>query len=65
MAKSRLFHTLVIVGASLTGVAAPTAVVATTAVLAGCDDDQEPIGIIDMGIPSGDLSKAPDLSHPG
>ena len=70
MKKTRLFHTLVLVGASLTGGAVAATATVSVAMISGCDaNDMLPgnypdIGVPrDMGIPN-DLSAVPDLLPP-
>jgi hypothetical protein len=56
MLPTRLFHTLIICGAALTGGAVGTAVIATT--VAGCSDEQaasDAAVVHDMAVP--DLSR--------
>ena len=65
MKKTRLFHTLVLVGASLTGgVVAATATVSVV-MISGCDDDTSTGFYPDIGVLSPpDMSVRHDLSSP-
>jgi len=73
MKKTRLFHTLVLCGASLTGGAIAATTIASVVLIAGCGDDTTTgppadlsIGhYFDIGVPHTiDLSQGPDLeSH--
>jgi hypothetical protein len=49
MPKTRLFHTLIICGAALTG--GTVATIVTAATVAGCSSDDTSITIIDQAIP--------------
>jgi len=62
MPKTRLFHTLVICGAALTG--GTVATVVTAATVAGCDsDDTTSMTIIDASVPL-DMSHLRDMHYP-
>jgi hypothetical protein len=61
--KTRLFHTLVLVGASLTGGAIATTAVVSVAMISGCDDDTSMGFYPDIGVPPiHDMSIPHDLT---
>ena len=67
--KTRLFHTLVLCGASLTGGAMAAVTTASVVLIAGCGDDTTSapadmaIGhYFDIGVPRGDLAQSLDLT---
>ena len=63
MPKTRLFHTLVICGAALTGGTVATVVTAVT--VAGCaSDDTTSVAIIDAAIPTMDMAHLRDMHYP-
>jgi hypothetical protein len=64
MKKTRLFHTLVLVGASLTGGVVATTATVSVAMIAGCDDDTTMSGFYpDIGVPPiHDMAVPRDLS---
>jgi hypothetical protein len=66
--KTRLFHTLVLCGASLTGGAVAVATTASAVLIAGCGDDTttgppaDMAHYFDIGVPRDDLSRPLDLT---
>jgi hypothetical protein len=64
MKKTRLFHALVVVGASMTSGAIAATATVSVAMISGCDDDTSSAFYPDIGVPPIDLSVPHDLSSP-